>query len=58
MATRTPHVLASATLGLILLASSGAPLQAAAAEEMDFAAAKAKAAADDKLVLIDFSSPT
>ena len=55
---RTPilHALASATLGLLLAAS---PVMATdAAAELDFAGAKAKAAADNKLILVDFSAPT
>lgn len=65
MRTSTLNALASATLGL-LFAASAAPLMAAdaaspaaghAAAEFDFAGAKAKAAADNKLVLVDFSSP-
>ena len=66
MRTPTLHALASATLGL-LLAASAAPLVASEAAapasgdakaELDFAGTKAKAAADNKLVLVDFSSPT
>ena len=52
----TIHALASATLGL-LLAASAAPLVASEAASLDFAGTKAKAAADNKLVLVDFSAP-
>ena len=57
MRTRSLHLLAPATLGLILSALA-VPAPSTDAETMDFAGAKAKAAAAGKLVLVDFSSPT
>ena len=57
MRTKTLNALASATLGLMLVATA-APLLAAEPVELDFAGAKAKALADNKFVLVDFSTPT
>ena len=57
MRTKTLNALASATLGLMLVATA-APLLAAEPVELDFAGAKAKALADNKFVLVDFSAPT
>jgi hypothetical protein len=57
MTPRLPHVLASAALGLTLIASPSR-LRAAESHELDFAGAKTKAAESGKLVLVDFSSPT
>jgi len=54
--TSRPSALASATLGLSLLALAPR-LPAAEASHLDFAAAKAKAAESGKLVLVDFSAP-
>lgn len=57
MRTKILNALASATLGLMLAATS-APASASEVAELDFAGAKAKALADNKFVLVDFSAPT
>ena len=56
---RARHSLVTGARGLVLSLSLAAlPVVAGASEVADFAAAKAKAAATGKSILIDFSSPT